>query len=94
MELYLVVLVILLALNAILAYRKHQKTVKTSQTNIERVVETLKQDVEEKEYESDDSGPSTASVDGWAPISRQYLIVYALAVAADWLQVNYAILFG
>ncbi|GAB7365734.1 hypothetical protein MBLNU230_g7071t1 [Neophaeotheca triangularis] len=86
MELYLVVLVILLALNAILAYRKHQKTVKTSQTNIERVVETLKQDVEEKEYESDDSGPSTASVDGWAPISRQYLIVYALAVAADWLQ--------
>lgn len=38
-------------------------------------------------YDSD-SDMSTATADDWTIISRQYLTVYGLAVAADWLQVS------
>lgn len=87
MAFYYVSLAGSLVVNAGLAYYKHistrapSKSAKTSNRALQQ------EGIED--YDSD-SDWSTATVDNWAIISRQYLTVYALAVGADWLQVRRA----
>lgn len=93
---YLLALILSLAVNAALAYWKHNSYSTATATPqlatagsvvVEGLDTSPDSDPAEKGYESD-SDLSTATVDDWTVVSRQYLTVYAFAVAADWLQVS------
>lgn len=75
-----------LAINAGLAYHKHKAT--PSPLLLHKASDESPQQACEG-YESD-SDWSTTTANDWAVTSRQYLTVYGLAAAADWLQVSRA----
>lgn len=88
MALYTLTLLATLVINATLFYRKHVSI--RGQENAskpEQEPESIK--LLDQRYLSDDESKwSTATVDDWTIISRQYLTVYGLVVGADWLQAS------
>src|ERR1700761_732446 len=82
---YIVVLVALIIANAGLAYHKHRQVRQHDDTQLRE-----KDTKSERKPDSSniESQHSTEQDDNWTIIRRRYLVVYALAVAADWLQVR------
>lgn len=87
MALYFFTLLLTLLVNATLYYRKHISIRgKENASKPEQEPESI--ELMDRGYESDDESKwSTATVDDWTIVSRQYLTVYGLVVGADWLQV-------